>query len=50
MNGQKTVVHMYHKWDALQVVAEVNFGGELVPNLIKNIDDSVPCQSVRCDI
>ena len=43
----KTIVNMYHKWDALQVVAEVNFGGELIPNLIKNVDDSVPCQSVR---
>lgn len=43
----RTVVTAYHRFDADAVVAEVNQGGELVANLIAQIDPNVPVIQVR---
>ena len=43
----KTVVNAYHRFGADAVVAEVNQGGDLVANLIEQIDANVPVIQVR---
>lgn len=40
-------VAAYHEFEADCIVAEVNNGGDLIPELIKQIDSRVPVRSVR---
>jgi hypothetical protein len=41
------VVSAYYEWEADAVVAEVNFGGDMVANTIQTIDPRVPVEIVR---
>ena len=41
------IVKMYHKWDADNVVVEVNQGGDLVKTTIHSVDSMVPVTNVR---
>jgi predicted phage terminase large subunit-like protein len=43
----RAVSHMYHRWGADEVVAEVNVGGEMVEFTLKTVDDSLPVKLVR---
>lgn len=38
---------MYEKWSANCIVAETNFGGDMVVNTIKSVDKLVPVSQVR---
>lgn len=40
------VVACYHRWKADKVVAESNFGGEMVSHVINSIDEDVPVKLV----
>ena len=46
-NWGKIAVKAYYEWEADRVVAEVNNGGDLVENLLRNIDNNVSYRSVR---
>lgn len=41
------VNHLYAKWNANQVIVEVNQGGQLVTEALRNANVSLPIQSVR---
>ena len=43
----RAAIGLYHKWEADQLVAEVNQGGEMVAAVIKEADDGVPVTMVR---
>jgi phage terminase large subunit-like protein len=43
----QAVVNAYHQYEANEVVAEVNQGGDLVEDAIKNIDPSIKVVKVR---
>ena len=43
----RAVSHMFHRWGADEVVAEVNVGGEMVEFTIKTVDDQLPVKLVR---
>ncbi len=43
----RRVVEMYHKHEADRVVAEVNQGGDLVEEMVRQVDGSVSYQPVR---
>lgn len=40
-------ISAYHEWEADCIVAEVNFGGDMVTNTIAQIDPRVPIEIVR---
>jgi len=40
-------VDAYHRWEADRIVAEVNYGGDMVQSVIKNVDATVPYKDVR---
>jgi phage terminase large subunit-like protein len=40
-------VELYHEHDADRLIAEVNQGGDLVPDLIRQVDAMVPIRAVR---
>lgn len=42
-----TAVSIYHKYDADAIVAEVNQGGDMVKQIIRQIDPNVPVVTVR---
>lgn len=41
------VISAYYEWEANNVVAEVNFGGDMVANTIQAIDKNVPVEIIR---
>lgn len=43
----KKAVHLYYKWEADRVVAEVNNGGDLVETVIRGIDKNISYKSVH---
>lgn len=43
----RIAVNAYYRYEATSIVAEVNNGGDLVGNVIKNIDINVPYKQVR---
>lgn len=43
----KKAVHLFHKWEADRVVAEVNNGGDLVETVIRGIDRNISYKSVH---
>lgn len=40
-------VQAYYKWDANQIIGEVNQGGDLIEVNIKTVDDTIPYRSVH---
>jgi phage terminase large subunit-like protein len=40
-------VALYHRWEADRIVAEVNQGGDMVAEVIRSVDASVPVSAVR---
>jgi phage terminase large subunit-like protein len=43
----RKAVAKYHEWQADRIIAEVNNGGDLVENLLRNTDNNVSYRSVR---
>lgn len=43
-------IRCYHQFGASRIVAEVNNGGELITDLFRRIDPSVPVRSVRASV
>jgi len=43
----RQVVEAYHEWEANYVVAESNYGGEMVESVIKAVDKDVPVKLVH---
>jgi len=46
-NWAKTAVGMYKEYEADRITAEVNNGGKLIEDIMKNVDDSIPVTQVR---
>lgn len=42
----RRVAQAYHRWDANAVIAETNYGGDMVPYTIATVDPSVRCEVV----
>lgn len=42
----RRVVQVYHRWDASSVIAETNYGGDMVPYTIATVDPAVRCETV----
>jgi predicted phage terminase large subunit-like protein len=43
----RKVAHMYYKWQADMIIAEVNQGGDMVASVLRNVDENLPIQTVR---
>lgn len=43
----KRAIHLYYKWEADRVIAEVNNGGDLVETVLRGIDKNIPYKSVH---
>lgn len=42
----RRAVQAYHRWDAHELVAEINYGGDMVPHTIATVDASVRTSTV----
>lgn len=43
----KTAIRLYKKYEADNIIVEVNHGGDMIKTIIKNIDPHVPIKEVR---